>query len=102
MSKLVLGLVVYNENPVTSSEISVDKKTVQTNMVYFTVLSDEVGATSLATKLGEKSELQDGSIEEAVGVIPISERTIRAVFHHQITSGQVRKAAEKIVRIFTS
>ena len=90
------------EIPLTSSEISVDKKTAQTNMVYFTILSDEIGATSLATKLGEKSELQDGSIEESVGVIPISERTIRAVFHHQITPRQVTKAAERIVRIFTS
>ena len=100
LSRIQPTLGVPNDCFLLFAEISVNKANVQTNMVYFSVHSDKIGAEALAEKLKEKSEEEDD--DQSVGVIAISESTIRAVFHHQITSQQVKTAAEKIVRIYKS
>ena len=68
-------------------------------MVYFTVKSDTITAQGLVDQLANR-KLGDGSSVN-VGVFAVGPSVIRAVFHHQVSSDQVLKAADKISHIMT-
>jgi len=79
--------------------ISVDMRSVQTNMTYFTVTSEaKLSAQELVNKLADK---ESGAISVTVGVFAPGPNLIRAVFHHQVNTDQVLLAVNKIVNIMS-
>jgi threonine aldolase len=70
-----------------SPRIRLDPATVETNMVYFDLADDAPSAERLCERLGERGVL----------MLPVAQRTCRAVTHLDVSADQVRDAAEMVV-----
>ncbi|MFP4544479.1 MAG: GntG family PLP-dependent aldolase [Bacteroidota bacterium] len=79
---------VFAERISACNGISINMKKIQTNIVLFD-LTNGMASDELAVLCRQKG----------LAIIPFGPRTLRAVFHHQVTAGDAEKAADIICAV---
>ena len=82
--------------------LDVDLKSVETNMVYFSVNHPTVSANELVKRMFDVTDSEPMETRVAVRILTYGKDRIRLVLHHQVSEDDVHKTLQKLRYILTT